>query len=162
MKTLEKVLGSLILSIGFLALMVIWSGSASASVGVRAPKRVFTFGFTNAVSSVTTFTQFESTSGFSKAGAVYQVILGTGASTDYLVLLDSNTGVGYAAAGAGPGIGLLVGQIGPRLYFSSATQNSSFVFDPPLLFTNGLMAIMSSAVDTAGISWEEGRGLSGN
>jgi hypothetical protein len=92
---------------------------------------------------------------------VYQVTLATGAAQDYCVLLDTNNTTGLtvpvtAATTKWPA------QLGPRLFFGSTTATTVINFDPPILFYNGLMAECSDANVGAAITFEIGRGLSGN
>jgi len=83
--------------------------------------------------------------------AVYSIVIGTGAVTDYVVLLDSANATAATVANQ-----LGTGFRG-RFYPSSATQNTAILFDPPLQFNNGVTAIAATALGTYLISYELGR-----
>lgn len=87
-------------------------------------------------------------------GVVYSVTLGTGAVTDYVVLLDSANATAATAASQAGGYKL-------RVHAASATQNTTVVFDPPLQFVNGITAVNATGVMTSVISYESGRVTSG-
>lgn len=153
MKNLSKLLGSLLLGVGILVM----GSRAEATVGVRAPKAGAELSYTTVISSVTPFTVLESTSGITKPGAVYQLILSTGVSGDYLVLFDTNSATGNVL-----GTGQLADQLGPRYFYSSTSANTVITFDPPLIFFNGLYAVNSAGTESAEIVYEVGRSLTGN
>lgn len=157
MKNMNKLFCGLLLAFGVL----LATREVKASVGVRAPKQMYELNYTTAISSVTAFTVLESTSGIQKAGAVYQLILSTGASGDYVILFDTSTATGLVLGPPSGGATQAPSQIGPRYYFSSTSANTTIVFDPPLQFYNGLMMYESSATNAAGVSYELGRGLNG-
>lgn len=112
---------------------------AYAAVGVRGAKGSSTFTSTTVQAITTTPT------------AVYSVILGTGAVTDYTVLVDSANATGIAVASVAT-----TGFKG-RVYPSSTTQNTQVTFDPPLQFNNGLTAASATANTTVTITYESGR-----
>jgi hypothetical protein len=157
MKNFNKLIGSLLLGIGLVAFV---GHDGIASVGVRSPKEGAEVAFTTAVSSITSFTVLESTSGIMKGGAIYQLILSTGVAGDFLLLFDTNSALGNASAGVGNNV-QNADQLGPRYMYSSTTANTVITFDPPLLFENGLFAINSGATESAEIIYEVGRSLSG-
>lgn len=148
-----KTLNRFILSAG---LVMVFSSWAMATNAARQAKSSFTTPFSLVPSSVTTFTVLESTSGIKKPGAVYQVTLSSGASSEFLVMFDSTTSVGLSATvttnPAAP-------QLGPRLLFGSTTASTVYTFDPPLIFYNGLMVIDSAITGQGTITYEEGRGV---
>lgn len=82
---------------------------------------------------------------------VYSIMLGTGAVTDYVVLVDSANATAWAVASQSTANGFR-----GRFYPGSATVNSNLVFDPPLLFANGLTMINSTVLMTAGVVYEPG------
>ena len=88
-------------------------------------------------------------------GAVYQVTLSTGASTEFVILVDSGSATGVVAAQT-------TKLIAPRIVYSSATQNTVVNFDPPLLYVNGLVVIGSAATGQAAVTYESGRAIGGN
>ena len=128
-----------------------------------APKEVF-------VSSPTTggiqLTPNISTNATSNAaynpGAIYQVILSSGAASEYIVMYDSTNCTGLATTTA---IGNLpaqtYGNLGPHLIYSSTTANTVVTFDPPIRFDQGLCFFDSATSGSASITYELGRGVSG-
>jgi hypothetical protein len=152
MKNFNKLIGGLILA--FVAIGVF--SRLDAAVVARSPKAVYTAGLTTAVSSVTTISAIEASSGVFKPGAVYSMQMSTGVAGDYVILFDSNTGTGLTATGA-----ILSAEVGPRYFFASSATTTSINFDPPLIFFKGIMAVMSAGTETIGISYEEGRAISG-
>lgn len=155
MKNFNKLFGSLFLAFGVMGMASLCSASSG---GVRSPKQMFEQQYTIAISSVTPFTVLESTSGIAKPGAVYQLILSTGTAGDYVVLFDTSTATTLSIVGATPS----VAQMGPRYFYGSTSANTVITFDPPLIFFNGLMVGSSSSTDSFGVTYELGRGLSGN
>jgi hypothetical protein len=153
MKNFNKLFVGLILTFGMVAVV-------QATVGVRAPKASFTTPFSLSPSSVTAFTVLESTPAvIKKPGAVYQVIMGSGAASEFLVMFDSNSASGITSTLTTPN----ATQLGPRLFYQvGGSSNTVITFDPPLIFDNGLMVIDSAITGQATISFELGRGLSGN
>lgn len=95
-------------------------------------------------------------------GALYQVILGTGAASEYLLLVDTTNCTGVTANLA---VGNLPTQgyqmMGPRMIYGSTTANTTITFDPPIRFDQGLCGIDSAATGGASITYELGRGISG-
>lgn len=158
MKNLDKLVAGLL--VAFVGLVMV--SSSHASVVARAPKDVALLNYTTVISSVTPFTVFQATSTVQDLpGAVYQITLSTGASGDYLVLFDTvpfNANLFTANANTQ----IATYQLLPRIFYSSTTQNTVITFDPPVIFYHGLMAIQSAATGSAAITYEMGRGLSGN
>lgn len=118
---------------------------ANAGSGVRGAKAV------KVISQSTTAAPI-----ISGPATVYSIVLGTGAVTDFVVLLDSAN----ATAGSSTSQSTSNGFRG-RFHASSATQNTTFLFDPPMFFANGLTAINATAVMTTGITYQPGKALSG-
>lgn len=136
---------------------------AEASVAARGPKDNVNIGYSTAISSITPFTVLESTTTspfvIQKPGAVYQVILGTGVAQDFCVMYDTSTAVGLTPPSLNGAN--YTAQLGPRMMYSSTTNNSVITFDPPLVFYNGLMVGCSALQSGGSITYEMGRGLSG-
>lgn len=132
MKNKSAVLASLLFTV-FLAVGV------HAASGVRGSKPTKRIGqSTNAI-------------GISSATAVlYSVEIGTGAVTDFVAVFDSNSVVGLTSA-------QLTTNYKMRIYPSSATQNTVIVFDPPLQFANGIIAIPATSLVDYLFTWEAGR-----
>jgi hypothetical protein len=84
--------------------------------------------------------------------AVYSVMIGTGAVTDFVVLFDSNSTNGITSLLQTSASGYRV-----RVYASSATQPTQVTLDPPWQFNNGLVAINATGVMTSVIGYEKGR-----
>lgn len=147
-----------LISFIFMALVFSFVGHSEAASTGRYPREIKTVGYSATVSSVTTISAANSALGVQQPGAVYAVILGTGTAGDFVVLMDSNSGLGYSstiAAGAN-----IANQLGPRLFYGSTTQSTVINFDPPIMFFNGLMVQMSAATNQVGVVYETGRGLS--
>lgn len=134
---MNKIIG--ILSLGLLlGCLAGTSEAASARGGAKPVKSV---NYTTTVSSVAV----------NGSATVYQVILSSGtAGTDYLALWDS------ATTGAISGIAIST-NLKAKVVVSSATQNTVVTFDPPLLFTNGIVAANSAATMWSAITYERGR-----
>jgi hypothetical protein len=157
MKNLIKLCSGFLLAFGVLGVL---SVNSEATVGVRSPKRVYNLNYTTSISSVTPFTVVDSTT-LVKPGAVYELNLGTGTAGDFLMLFDTNPVNASALVSTNAGAANSVYQLGPKFYYSSTTANTKITFDPPLMFVYGLMAIQSAATNQASITYEDGRGLTG-
>lgn len=161
MKTFNKVFGGLILGFGVMATISLFS-PVSASVVARAPKAVFVSSYTTGLVQITANSS-TSISGILDylPGAVYQVILGSGAPNEYFMLYDSTGTVGITCGNTTNGANQL--QLGPKwVYSSTITVTTPFVLDPPFVFHNGLVACDSASTGQAAVTYETGRGLSGN
>lgn len=120
------------------------AGNSEAAAGVRGGKQVAA---QLQSTSPNTVTKVPTT--------VYSVLLGTGAVTDFVVLYDSAnataaTSVPQSAASGYRG-----------RYYSTATANGNFVFDPPLIFNNGLTVVNSTSVMSSFVTYEVGRTVQG-
>lgn len=83
---------------------------------------------------------------------LYSVYMSTGAVGDFIALFDSNSIVGLSATSTT--------NLKTRVFaVSSTTLNTSMIFDPPLIFKNGLIATQSSGVDQSLIVYEKGIAL---
>jgi len=134
--------------LGFLSLALLvggLAGKAEAAAGVRGGKNNVTIYNTTGLIGVSSGT-----------ATLYAVTLGTGtAGTDYVVLFDSASVTGITST--------IQNQAAyrARLHVSSTTQNTFYVFDPPLIFTNGIIAATSAGTLTATITFERGRAVTG-
>lgn len=136
-KTMKSLLVALTLVMGY--------GLVSHAASIpRSPKETHVHAYSTTATLV-----------HSGPGAVYQVVLGTGAAGEYAVLVDSGSATGVDA----PSTSKL---IAPRLMYSSTTANTIIPFDPPLMYSNGLVVDGSAATGIAAITYESGRPLSGN
>lgn len=159
MKNLTKLFSGIFL--GFVLSMTLSTKSHAAIP--RSPKEVF-------VSSATTgaigITPAISTNAVTAAqvmpGAVYEVLLSTGASSEYVLLVDSSNCTGITAPMLQSSLTAPANFLSARLFFGSTTANTDIKFDPPLVFENGLCAVDSAVTGTYAITYELGRGLSGN
>lgn len=88
-------------------------------------------------------------------GAVYQVVLSSGAASEYAILVDSNSATGVVATQTSK-------LIAPRIFYASTSSNTVVTFDPPLMYTNGLVIIGSAATGQIGVTYESGRSIGGN
>lgn len=156
MNKLKLLFGGLLLALGCLGGVPVRS---EASVVARAPKKAYTLTYSTVISSITPFTVLQATSTLQdQPGAVYQVVLSSGAASEYITLFDTvpfNTGF-LANTTVGQTY-----QLGPRLLFGSTTANTTITFDPPMIFYHGLMILDSAVTGQATILYEEGRGISG-
>lgn len=154
MKTFNRVFVGLLIGFGLMALASLESG---ASVVARSPKDVFVSSYTAGAILITPVSTTTVNGIVQTApGAVYQVILSSGASSEFELLTDTTNCVGVTAGANNQSI-----QIGPKLFYSSTSANSVYTFDPPILFFNGLCIIDSAATGQAAITYELGRGLTG-
>lgn len=155
-KQLGFILGGLL---GVFLAAALQPKSADAVTNARSPKSCVTVGYTTNLSSATSFNVWDSTNSVTKPGAVYAVYLSTGASGDYIILLDTNTGTGYTTGAQGGKVPN--GQIA-RLYHGSTSANTQITFDPPIPFNTGLLIGMSASTNQATVCYEQGRGLQGD
>lgn len=157
MKNLNKLFVGVFLAFG---LMGIVSVNCNASVVARSPKKSYLYSFSTTISSVTPFTVLQATSTLqAQPGAVYEINMSTGTAGDFIVLFDTipfNAQLLDTQGATGRS-----SQLGPHFYYGSTTANTKITFDPPLIFYNGLLMIGSSAVEQASVTYEEGRGISG-
>lgn len=126
-----------ILSVLGLGLFI--TGSAYAASGVRGAKAI-----KMAQNSTTAVPVSKG------ATAVYAVILGTGAVTDFVVLFDS---ANYTAAAGQTQGASFRGRFGP----TSTTGSTIVTFDPPLQFDSGLTIVNATALTANGVVYEPGR-----
>lgn len=157
MKNFNRLFVGLLLAFGLMGIVSLSQGAVP-----RSPKEVYVLSYTTTISTVTpAISTFGVTTAAFQPGAVYQVTLSTqGANTlvvgsDFFQMYDSTGSVTTCGA-------LPTGStyLGSRVIFASATV-TNVVFDPPLLFHNGLVVCNSSVQDQASITYELGRGLSG-
>lgn len=143
-------------------LMVMVSVKSEASVVARMPKEVFVSTYTTGIVQITPAisTNAASTAAY-MPGAVYQVILSSGASAEYYQLYDSTTSINIVCGQIPAVTAGIITYLGPRLLFGSTTANSVTTFDPPLVFHSGLQACDSAVTGQASVTYELGRGLSG-
>ena len=146
-------------SICVVVLMAMGSLSQAGSLP-RAPKQTFETPFTSVQGSTVTGTTSTNSVTTTFPGAVYEVTLSSGASSEFIVMFDSNACQGLTPSSTG--LTAPAKQLGARIFFSSTSANTQVAFDPPLLFTQGLCVYDSATTGHAAITFEEGRGLSGN
>jgi hypothetical protein len=123
---------------------------------VVAPKDAYVLSYTTTVSTVTPNVSTNSVANAAyMPGVVYQVFMSSGATSEYVMLYDTNTTSGITC-------GATTNALTARIFFSSTSANTITRFDPPLHFFNGLVACDSAATGQSGITYEFGRGLSGD
>jgi hypothetical protein len=153
MKYFNRIFVGLALSFALVAFVNTLGMSTNAA---RQAKASFTTPYSLSPSSVTTFTVLESTPAvIKKPGAVYAVIMSTGALGEFLIMFDSNSASGITSTLRTPN----VTQLGPPIFYAGVSSNTVVVFDPPLKFNNGLMVIDSAITGQGTIIWEEGQGI---
>lgn len=161
MKTFNRLFGSILLAFGLVAM---GSLATRASVVARSPKEVYVLSYTTTVSTVTpAISSNAATNAAFQPGAVYQLLFSTGAAGEYFEMYDSTGTVGISCGAPANGSAQLL--LGPRFMLPqliTSTTTSGVVFDPPLVFHNGLVACDSAVTGQTSISYELGRGLSGN
>jgi hypothetical protein len=153
-KNLNKLIVGLFFGVGVLVMAKL---STAASVAI-APKENYVLSQTTAVTLVTPAVSTNAVTNASyMPGAVYEVDLASGAASEFIVMYDSANTTGITC-GAG---GNVSSQIGARLFYGSTTANTLTRLDPPLVFHNGLVVCDSAVTGQAAITYELGRGLSG-
>lgn len=156
MKNFNKLFGGLFLAVGLLAI-----GKPSMAAGYAvAPKETFVNVFSTTISTVTPAISSNAvaTAAF-QPGAVYEVIQSSGAASQYFQMYDSTSTIGLTC---GQTTNLVGSLLGPRFIYGSTTANTVTRLDPPLVFHNGLIVCDSAATGITSITYELGRGLSGN
>lgn len=133
---MKKLIGSLLL----LGAMVISGNPAEAASGRSGAKTAASIVYSTTISSVAV----------SGPAALYQVILSSGAAgTDYTALWDK--------ASVGATVISTTSGLVNKLVVSSATQNTVFTFDPPIQFSNGIVAGNSTALNVTTFVYQRGR-----
>jgi hypothetical protein len=127
---MKKLLFSLVVAFGLG--LVNRAEAASARGEARTGTAV---NYTTTVSSIST-----------TAAMVYQVVLSTGASTEYVALHDAASSAALSNT-----------TLKTRVVYSSTTQNTVVTFDPPLQFNRGVYAVPSAATGQALIIFGKGR-----
>lgn len=109
-----------------------------SAAGLPLPgKAAFALNYTTTASTIT-----------STAGCLYQVVLSTGAASEYIALFDSASVTGLTAPST---TGLKT-----RMVFGSTSANTVYRFDPPIMFFNGIIAIDSAATGQSAFSYDYG------
>lgn len=156
MKNLKKLFSGILLVMGFS--MVAHAGSLP-----RSPKEVFVSSYTTGAIPVTPAISTNAVAGAAfMPGAVYEVVLSSGASGEYELLIDTANCIGVTAVMNASSLTAPANFLAARLLYGSTTANTDIKFDPPLIFENGLCVIDSAVTGQAQITYELGRGLSGN
>lgn len=88
------------------------------------------------------------------AGSVYQVVLSSGAASEFAILVDSGSATGVTSQNTSK-------LITSRLFYTSASSNTVITFDPPLIYTNGLVVAGSAVTGQAAVTFESGRAIGG-
>lgn len=132
---MKKLMGLFLLSLGFLLL----SSSSEAAGATRGAKGGYALNYTTTVSTIST-----------SAAVLYQVVMSSGAASEYVALFDAST-AGTKAAGT------VDSSLKGRLFYSSATANTVISFDPPMQFTKGLIVGPSANTGASLFIWEPGR-----
>jgi hypothetical protein len=156
---MKKLIGLSFLAVG---LLVIGSQSSYAAIP-RTPKEVYVSAYTTGALLVSpaVSTNAVAAAAFSP-GAVYEVNLSSGASGEYELMVDTANCTGITATMAASALTSPSNFLGVRLFYASTTANTDIKFDPPLVFEHGLCIVDSAVTGSAAITYELGRGLSGN
>lgn len=123
------------------------AGSSKAANPVVSPKASANITYSTTVSTIT-----------AGPSALYEVTLSTGAAGEFVAFFDTVTtgGTNVTALAASSIFNPKI-----RILYGSTTTNTQYRFDPPLLFYYGIQAVDSASSGQALITYEEGRGLSG-
>jgi hypothetical protein len=156
MKNFNRVFVGLLLAFG---LMAVVSMSHAAGIAI-SPKQTFELSYTTTVSTVTPVPSSTSAAAYSP-GAVYEVIQSTGASGEYFEMYDSSVTTSINCGQITSQLPAGQTMLSARLIFSSTTANTITRFDPPLAFMNGLVVCDSAVTGQTSVTYELGRGLSG-
>jgi hypothetical protein len=159
MKNLMTKFGGLFLVLG--CLMV--SSNAHAVWYRGAPKEVFVSSYTTGAVQVTpSVSSSTALAAQYMPGAIYQVILSTGASSEYVVIYDTTNCIGLTATSpTGNTPAQTYQNLGPRFVYGSTSADTVLTFDPPLRFDMGLCVLDSATTGQYSITYELGRGISG-
>lgn len=114
---------------------------------VVAPKPSISITYSTTVSTIT-----------AGPGAVYEITMSTGAAGEFVALFDTATASGGSPVAV---TSQTTSNLKVRLLFGSTTTSTQWRFDPPLIFYYGIQAVDSAASGQSEITYEEGRGLSG-
>jgi len=160
MKNLKQVFGSFLLALAFLA----FASPVQAGWYKGTPKDVFVSSYTTGALQITpavsTTTLANNPNAAFMPGAVYQVDLSTGASGEFVELFDSTFTITNCALAAGAQIANQ-NLVSPRLMYGSTSANTVITFDPPIRFDWGLWMCDSAVTGHAAVTYELGRGVSG-
>ena|SRR5579872_2590672 len=159
MKNFNKLFSGLFLALGILCV----SSPAHAVWYKGTPKEVFVSSATSNPILITPSISTNTTAnGAFMPGVVYQVILSSGASSEFVILVDSTNCTGITA-GQNPGTTPTQGytSLTSHLLYGSTTANTTITFDPPLRFDQGLCFVDSAGTGQAAVTYELGRGVSG-
>jgi hypothetical protein len=154
---MKKLLSFTLLACGLLLM----SHKAEAGIA-RSPKEVWVSSYTTGPMLVTPIvsTNAASASQYSP-GAIYQLTLSSGAASEYVVLFDSTSCTNLTATTAQGNLPTTNYQYIGRFLFGSTTANTVITLDPPIRFDQGLCVIDSAVTGSVMITYELGRGLSG-
>lgn len=155
---MKKLLSCTLMAFVFLMM----SNQAHAAWYKGTPKEVFVSSYTTGAIQVnpSISTNTAATAQYAP-GAIYQVILSSGASSEFELLVDSANCTGITAGMLTSSLTAPATFLGPRLLYGSTTANTTVTFDPPLRFDTGLCIIDSAVTGQASITYELGRGISG-
>ena len=156
---MKKLLSFTLMAIG---LMMV-SPQVHAGWYKGSPKEVFISSYTTGSILVTPAVSTNAASGAGyQPGAVYQVNLSSGAASEFELLIDTTNCTGVTAAMVTGNLpASAYQQIGPRFLYGSTTAGTVYTLDPPIRFDQGLCIIDSAVTGSAAITYELGRGLSG-
>lgn len=156
---MKKLLSLALLAVG----LFVVSRNAEAGSLPRTPKEVFVSTYTTGAVFIPPAISTSATGNAAYSpGAIYEVVLATGASAEFVLFVDTTSCVGVTAGMAPTALGNGATLALPRLYYGSTTAGTDYKFDPPVEFHNGLCAVGSAATGQFGVIYELGRGLSGN
>lgn len=127
------------LILGLFGLFLMCAVNSEAASARGGAKGNFALNYTTTVSTVVS----------NSPVAVYQVILSSGASGDFVALFDVATVTSQTAQ--------TTANLKTRCIYGSTSQNTFCTYDPPLQFNNGLIVAGSAAGNNALIVYERGR-----
>jgi len=123
-----------------LLLCLAWVGTSHAASAARGAKQSLAINYTTAVSTVA----------LNADVVIYGVVMSTGATGDFVALFDTTTAAGISS-------GVQSSVLKTRCMAGSASVTTMCLYDPPLQFSQGGMAVLSTANDAALIVYEPGR-----
>lgn len=141
---MKKLMGLFLLSFGFLLM----SNRVEAAGAARGAKATTSIIYSTVVTTIT-----------ANSATLYSVLCSSPAAAgDYMLLFDTAPVVATTVA-----ITTRAAPLKDIVMLSSTAYNYGLKnYDPPILFTRGIIAVLSSASNVCTLVWEPGRNMMGN